>query len=179
QLASYFASHLAGALRSREDEQPLFSAESWDVVVGLPSAAARAAARGYSPVALVARKTARLLGIPYSGTALTSVGARAPQVSLTTLERVRNCRGAFRAVPRLVNNKQILLIDDVVTTASSITGATEAMLEQGAVAVDVLTIARSRRFHAHRLTAAETDSHSSPLAIHGREMKQKSANGES
>ena len=64
------------------------------------------------------------------------------QVGLSDEARVRNVEGAFDAqlCPR-----EVLLIDDVLTTGATADAAARALERTGAKRVEVLTLARARR----------------------------------
>jgi predicted amidophosphoribosyltransferase len=58
-------------------------------------------------------------------------------------DRAKSVERAFKvATPRLVEGASVLLVDDVMTTGSTISAATVALIEAGAEKVNVLTIAR-------------------------------------
>ena len=67
------------------------------------------------------------------------------QVGLTRAQRADNLQGAFKvpasARPRL-EQKRVLLIDDVLTTGATANAAARALLRRGAAKVDILTFAR-------------------------------------
>lgn len=65
-----------------------------------------------------------------------------PQTGLSRAERTRNLRNAFTAVPE-VQGKTLLLIDDTMTTGTSLRRAVNALLQQGAHAVHVAVVGRS------------------------------------
>lgn len=59
-------------------------------------------------------------------------------------ERARSLEKAFRVrAPRLVENKSILLVDDVMTTGSTANEIAQTLLNGGAQSVNVLTLARA------------------------------------
>jgi len=60
-------------------------------------------------------------------------------------ERKINVTGAFWAEQKLVYGKSILIIDDVVTTGSTINSCAEALIRAEASRVYGLTLARSMR----------------------------------
>jgi predicted amidophosphoribosyltransferase len=63
-------------------------------------------------------------------------------------ERVRSMKQAFQVVaPRLVANRRLLLIDDVLTTGSTANEAARTLLEGGAREVALLTISRVQRLN--------------------------------
>ena len=61
-------------------------------------------------------------------------------------ERRRNIRGAFRvAAQGAIENRRLLLVDDVFTTGATVEEAARALRAAGAASVDVLTLARTPR----------------------------------
>ena len=59
-------------------------------------------------------------------------------------ERARSLEKAFRVrAPRLIQDKAVLLVDDVMTTGSTAHAIAEALLSGGARSVNVLTLARA------------------------------------
>ena len=64
------------------------------------------------------------------------------QSKLTKSQRQKNLKGAFRVVNKsLIKGKRVLLVDDVLTTGTTVNAVCEKLLKAGAVAVDVLTVA--------------------------------------
>ncbi len=51
--------------------------------------------------------------------------------------------GAFRSDTKIVKGKSILIIDDVITTGSTINACSKAMVESGVEQVYGMTLARS------------------------------------
>ena len=131
---------------------PLLAAtlqESWspreiDLIVPVPLHPKRKRERGYNQALLLARDLARLVGLPFRSDALHRVRSTLPQVGLSDAERARNLRRAFQCKkPAAVKGLRVLLIDDVMTTGSTVASAAEALLEGGALRVSVLTLARA------------------------------------
>jgi predicted amidophosphoribosyltransferase len=89
---------------------------------------------------------ARQIGIPYAD-ALLRVRSTLPQVGLTDSQRQENLRKAFRCISlQRVSGQRILLIDDVMTTGATAASAARALLEDGALRVSVLTVARASKW---------------------------------
>ena len=63
------------------------------------------------------------------------------QVGLSAEERRENLSGAFAAEPTLVKGKQILLLDDVMTTGSTFSECSSVLLNAGAKTVYCLSVA--------------------------------------
>lgn len=123
--------------------------ESWssqeiDFIVPVPLHPKRKRARGYNQAALLGKALGNLLGLPCYDRTLARTRATLPQVGLSDTERSHNVRHAFRcARPTAVQGRRILLVDDVMTTGSTVASASEALLEAGAMRVCVLTVARA------------------------------------
>ncbi|MBQ6596691.1 MAG: ComF family protein, partial [Lentisphaeria bacterium] len=68
------------------------------------------------------------------------------QAHLDREERIRNLDGAF-SIRHSTNcrNRCILLIDDVMTTGSTLTAGARVLLDAGAAEVDVMVLARRQR----------------------------------
>ena len=113
-----------------------------ELVIPVPLNSIRFAERGYNQSALLARPIAYQLDIKYSPFGLERVRNTRSQVELTAEQRRDNVRGAFTAVPEIVADKSVLLVDDVTTTGSTIRECAYALKAGGAAAVYCLTLAR-------------------------------------
>jgi len=66
-----------------------------------------------------------------------------PQTSLDAADRRSNVSGAFAVRdPRRVEGKRVLLVDDVLTTGSTLRACAEPLREAGAAAIFAVTVAR-------------------------------------
>jgi ComF family protein len=115
-----------------------------DIVVPVPLARRRLLARRFNQAAILAREVARLTGLAYEPLLLERTRATESQVGLTRDQRRRNVSGAF-AVPERrradIEGKSILLIDDVLTTGSTVGACARVLRRSGASRVNVLTLA--------------------------------------
>lgn len=114
------------------------------VLVPLPLHTERFRERGYDQATLLTVELGAVLRRPVKDSWLTRSRATARQVGLSETARDANVRGAFTADPA-VRGQTVLLIDDVYTTGSTASEASRTLLDQGAHAVLVLTLARARR----------------------------------
>ncbi|HMI31193.1 MAG TPA: phosphoribosyltransferase family protein [Candidatus Limnocylindrales bacterium] len=102
------------------------------VLVSVPLHPARRAWRGYDQALLLARDASERWGIPVVE-ALVRTRDHEPQARLDPDRRRINVSGAFRvARPRVVLGRPVLLVDDVVTTGSTLIAAAEALDQAGA-----------------------------------------------
>ncbi len=121
-----------------------WSPQEIDFIVPVPLHPRRKRERGYNQAALLANQLGKRLGLPCNQLILTRVRATPPQVGLSDAERGHNVRHAFRCTkPAVVRGQRILLVDDVMTTGSTVASASEALLDAGAAKVWVLTLARA------------------------------------
>ncbi len=116
-----------------------------DVVIAVPLHRSRLFARRYNQSAELARSLARLSGKPFLPGVMRRIRATRQQVGLGLRARQDNVRGAFSIKPEQVQRilgLKVLLVDDVLTTGSTVEAATRALLRAGAGQVNVLTFAR-------------------------------------
>jgi ComF family protein len=102
-------------------------------------------ARRFNQSAALATTISGESGVPIAVGALKRVKATAQQVGLSRTERAANIQGAF-SVPEegkaAVAGRRLVLVDDVLTSGSTVDGCARALLRAGAANVDVLIFAR-------------------------------------
>lgn len=115
-----------------------------DVLVPVPLARRRLLARRFNQAAILAGEIARLSAIPHEPLLLERTRATTSQVGLSRSQRQRNVAGAFAVPPRLAaraRGRKIVLVDDVITTGSTVGACARALRRAGAARVDVLALA--------------------------------------
>ncbi|GJL40833.1 DNA utilization protein GntX [Enterobacter asburiae] len=113
-----------------------------DMVVNVPLYRRRHWRRGYNQSDLICRPLARWLGCRYEAGALTRVHATAIQHQLSARLRKRNLKNAFR-LELPVNGLHIAIVDDVVTTGSTVAELSRLLLRSGAASVQVWCLCRT------------------------------------
>jgi len=115
-----------------------------DVVVPVPMHWLKRLWRKTNPASTIAQALAGELQLKLASGALVCRRMLRRQATLTPAERRENVRGGF-GVSRWwnVTGKQVLLVDDVMTTGATAHEASRALLKAGATAVYVATVARS------------------------------------
>jgi len=113
-----------------------------DVIVPIPLHPSRKKERGYNQSALVASAMGDRLGIEVSTDLIVRTRRTATQTKLNAEERARNVAGAFEVVhPEPVRGKEVLLVDDVLTTGATVNACAQVLLEAGAKRVCLAALA--------------------------------------
>lgn len=115
--------------------------EPVDLIVPIPLHRQRIRQRGYNQAALLCKQFSRLSGIPYNLHALTKIQLTVPQNSLNAAQRKTISHKAFAS--QNVNNIRVALIDDVMTTGSTLNAASECLKRNGAQSIHCWVIARA------------------------------------
>lgn len=139
-LRSDFADWLEAAARAR------FDAAAVDVVVPMPVTRFHRVDRGYNQSAYLAEELAGRLDRRYLAGALARRGSPRRQAELAEEERRENVKGTVVVRrPADVRGRTVLVVDDVMTTGSTLSECAKVLKEAGARRVWCVTLARSIR----------------------------------
>ena len=141
-LLDAFANHLA-------KEAPT-GIPGVDLITSLPLHPRRLRRRGFNQADLLAKRIADARCLPFMHNILTRIHDTLPQASLTGEARRHNVQGAFAAARLPGPNLRIAVVDDVLTTGSSLAAAADALLEAGALEVVGITLAATLPARARR-----------------------------
>ncbi len=112
-------------------------------VVPVPLHQNREHERGYNQSSLLARVLSAEHELPFADNIAARIRDTKAQMSLPPDERRRNIRGAFGTVAGVEMPKYVLLVDDVVTTGSTVDECARALRLAGVEKVTVAAIARA------------------------------------
>jgi ComF family protein len=137
QYARPLAEHLAAILRRQDFTQNIHA------IVPVPIHWRRRFSRGFNQSELIARHLGKLLNIPVDGRSLRRIRYTEPQTKLSAEERLKNLKGAFKVRrPEAVEGKQVLLLDDVMTTGGTMTECARELRRAGAKVIYAAVVAR-------------------------------------
>lgn len=112
--------------------------DQYDCVTYVPTAAKRVRQRGYDQAELLAHSLASYLGLPCYKL-LTRTGS-SRQVGSTKTERQLQAATSYTCVKNL-EGQNVLLVDDVISTGSTVNACSRLLRRQGAKHVDVAVFA--------------------------------------
>jgi competence protein ComFC len=113
-----------------------------DALIPVPLHSARLRQRGFNQSLLLAERAGDLLGLEVKE-ALVRTRRTDAQVHLGAEQRVANVAGAFAAKPGIpMVGRSFILIDDVITTGSTLSACAEALISAGATSVKAASLAR-------------------------------------
>lgn len=132
---------LAQAVRKRVERMPR-------LLVPVPLHPSRMRERGFNQALAIARYAGRSLGVAHARHLVRRVFDTPSQTGLGRSERRGNLRGAFAlagagAHRRLVSAAHVALVDDVITTGSTLRELQGLLLASGVARVDLWSVARA------------------------------------
>lgn len=115
--------------------------DSSDIIVPVPIYFWKRMRRKYNQAEELAREISKLSCVEYDPDVLVKTRSTLPQEGLSRAQRLKNLLRAF-AVTQDVRGKKILIVDDVLTTGSTINECAKVLKKAGASEVRAVTIAR-------------------------------------
>ena len=117
-----------------------------DVLIPVPLHRKRQRKRGYNQAEIIARELGKKLGIPVDMSVIIRERETTPQKELGQKNRRKNLKKAFRLTGKRLTGKNILLIDDIYTTGSTIDAMAEVLMKTGCEKIYFLTISIGQGF---------------------------------
>ncbi len=113
-----------------------------ELILPVPLHPRRMRERGYNQAIEIARPLGRALGLPVAIDNCVRRRATGAQADLPKKQRQKNLRGAF-AVNRPINARHVAVLDDVVTTGSTVNELARVLKQAGVERVVVWALART------------------------------------
>ncbi|MCL2628085.1 MAG: ComF family protein [Oscillospiraceae bacterium] len=136
--APVYASLLAQCIRECKEL-------SYDIISWVPLSEKRESSRGYDQAKLLAVAAAHKLNKNATSTLIKVRDVKAQSELGDKEERSRNISGAYEASdPQIVAGKRVLLVDDIITTSSTLDECADVLLKAGAESVVCAVLARGK-----------------------------------
>lgn len=113
-----------------------------DVLVPMPLHPSRLRERGFNQALELAKAVSGRLDLPLLAQGAQRIRATPPQVGLPWKERAKSVRGAFACSVDL-SGKHVAILDDVMTTGTSLHELGRALRKQGATEISAWVVART------------------------------------
>lgn len=127
--------------KSANDFNTLYDGEMPELVLSVPLYVTKWQYRGYNQAHLIAKKFAKFSGIKYQHNAISRILETDSQVGQSGNQRRNNIRSAFDVNSTIPNlPKHVILIDDVVTTGTTVNEISSLLKKHGVQTVTVLSI---------------------------------------
>lgn len=117
---------------------------SADLIMPVPLHKTRFRERGFNQSLLLSHRISTISKIPVEPNILKRIRYTQPQSKLGAAEREKNVQDAFKvAKPESVRKKVVMLVDDVLTTGSTIRACAKALMQAGAAKILAITGAQA------------------------------------
>ena len=110
-------------------------------IIPVPLHPKKIKARGYNQSNLIAEGLSKAMGIPFYTDLLERTVATSTQTKKSRYARFENVENVFRLKGKNVSEKHFLLVDDVITTGSTLESCARSVAGLGDVKISVATIA--------------------------------------
>lgn len=113
-----------------------------DLIIPVPLHPTKKRIRGFNQSDTISTGIADVTGLPVDTTSLVRTAVSATQTKRSRYERWTNVEGIFRVTdPEIIMGRHILLVDDVITTGSTIESCANELLKVEGVRVSVVALA--------------------------------------
>ncbi len=120
------------------------NAPRFDLIVPIPLNKAKLRERGYNQSDAIAKGLSGVLNVPFSTKIVRRKVYTKTQTKLGKLERNKNVQNIYEIIDKsAIKNLDILIVDDVLTTGSTINSLAELLLEEGARKASCATLMKA------------------------------------
>lgn len=126
-----------------KNEKLIENIKNYDIIIPIPISKQRKRERGYNQSLLIAREISKKTCINLENNVLYKTKNIVPQSTLNKEDRLNNIKNAYGIKnTKNIQNKKILLFDDIYTTGSTVNECSRILKENGAKYIGILTIAK-------------------------------------
>ncbi|HOQ08324.1 MAG TPA: ComF family protein [Clostridiales bacterium] len=124
----------------------LANIREYDMVMSVPLHKHKEFMRGYNQAYLISKALSRIIKLPERSKVLKRERYTEAQSLLDRQKRNQNVKGAFSVrSPEKVKGKSVLLVDDILTTGSTLEECSRVLKQAGAVKVFAVVVATGRK----------------------------------
>ena len=117
--------------------------KNYDTIIPVPISKKRKKTRGYNQSLLIARKIAELTDLELMNNCLVKTKNIIEQSKLNKEDRIQNIQGVYELKNKqLIENKNILLIDDIYTTGSTVNECSKILKQGNPKKIGILVLAK-------------------------------------
>ena len=117
--------------------------KNYDTIIPVPISKKRLKTRGYNQSLLIARKIAQQTNLELVNNCLIKTKNIIEQSKLNKEDRIQNIQGVYKLKNmKLIENKKILLIDDIYTTGSTVNECSKMLIIGNPIKIGVLVLAK-------------------------------------
>ena len=117
--------------------------KNYDTIIPVPISKKRKKTRGYNQSLLIARKIAELTNLELMNNCLVKIKNIIEQSKLNKEDRIQNIQGVYELKNKqLIENKNILLIDDIYTTGSTVNECSKILKQGNPKKIGILVLAK-------------------------------------
>ena len=143
------------------------------LVIAVPLHRSKFSQRGFNQARLIAghalaavRESQPALRLTLASTTVVRQRATESQAGLTPRQRRLNVRGAFVVPgPQAVTGRNVLVIDDIMTTGATVRSVAQVLLRAGAANVWVATLSRARQLTENRTGTGSFSQDADPESV--------------
>ena len=117
-----------------------------EALIPLPLFPSKEKRRGYNQSTVLCEGMSEILSLPVLNNVISRPQHTETQTKKGRIERWRNIEGKFKLKdPDMIRNKQLLLVDDVVTTGATLEACALELLKAGGVHLSIATLSKADR----------------------------------
>ena len=141
-LATFLADYIQQILNNKTNELNLEGA----IIIPVLTHTKNYNKRGYDNVLLIAENLAKITGYKLNSTALRKTKYTKPMYKLKRKQRLHHIENSFELNVDFNINNPVILLDDIVTTGSTLEYLTSLFKEKGVYNLICLTVSKTKKF---------------------------------